>query len=101
MPRRGRGPIDAGHRLRPTYGTRQGKAGKNSRNSSTPPSADGLAKPPPRSMRGTSGRRPGKQPGSPGAALLQVADPDRTVKHFPSVCGGLFARVEAVEAGGD
>jgi hypothetical protein len=33
--------------------------------------------------------------------LLQVADPDRTVTHFPSVCGGLFAQVEAVEAGGD
>ena len=79
----------------------RGKAGKNSRNSSTPPSADGLAKPPPRSMRGTSGRRPGKQPGSPGAALGQVVDPDRTVKHFPSVCGGCSRRLRRSKRVGD
>lgn len=64
------------------------QVGRNSRNSSAPPSSDGLAKPPPRSMRGRSGRRPGKQPGSPGAALSQVERPDRRVKHFPKTCGG-------------
>ena len=42
------------------------RLGLNSRNSSAPPSADGLEKPPPRSMRGKSGRRPGDSPESCG-----------------------------------
>jgi transposase len=62
------------------------QVGRSSRNSSAPPSADGLAKPPPRSMRRKSGRKAGKQPGSPGAALERVAKPDEQVPHFPSVC---------------
>lgn len=64
------------------------RLGLNSRNSSKPPSSDGLVKPPPRSMRSKSGRKQGKQPGSPGAALVRVAKPDRTVRHFPRECGG-------------
>lgn len=69
------------------------RLGLNSRNSSRPPSADGLEKPPPKSMRGKSGCKPGKQPGSPGAALAQVARPDRRVKHFPGTCGGCSRRL--------
>jgi transposase len=64
------------------------RLGLNSRNSSRPPSSDGLAKPPPRSLRKVSGRRPGKQPGAPGAALSQVEDPDEVVEHRPVVCAG-------------
>ncbi|WP_326642639.1 IS66 family transposase [Streptosporangium sp. NBC_01755] len=64
------------------------QVGRNSRNSSQPPSADGLAKPPPKSMRGRSGRRPGKQPGTSGTALMQVDCPTWTVPHLPSACGG-------------
>jgi transposase len=48
------------------------RLGLNSTNSSKPPSSDGLSKPPPTSMRGRSGRKPGKQPGSTGTALSQV-----------------------------
>jgi transposase len=64
------------------------RLGLNSSNSSKPPSSDGLAKPPPRSLRRVSGRKPGKQPGTPGAALSQVDDPEETFTHYPDACGG-------------
>jgi uncharacterized coiled-coil protein SlyX len=64
------------------------RLGKDSSNSSKPPSSDGLAKAT-RSARGDGGRRgPGKQPGAPGAHLAQVADPDQIVVHVPDRCGG-------------
>ncbi|MHA6757249.1 IS66 family transposase [Streptacidiphilus sp. PAMC 29251] len=60
--------------------------GMNSRNSSKPPSSDGLAKP--KSLRKPSGRGPGKPKGSPGGALLQVQAPDRIRVHVPLACTG-------------
>ena len=62
---------------------------QNSRNSSRPPSSEGLAKPPvrPRSLREKSGRKPGGQDGHKGQALAQVARPDREVQHEPGSCG--------------
>jgi transposase len=39
------------------------RLGLNSTNVSKPPSADGLDRPPPMSMRARSGRKPGKHPG--------------------------------------
>ena len=80
--------------------------GRHSGNSSKPPSSDGLAKPPApgRERRaGAGGRRPGKQPGAPGAHLAQVGDPDAVVVHRPAVCGGCggdltLAPVVGVEA---
>jgi transposase len=61
---------------------------QSSANSSKPPSADGLVKPAPKSLRGRSGRGPGRPPGQPGTTLEQVADPDVIVRHVPPVCGG-------------
>jgi transposase len=59
------------------------------RNSSGPPSSEGLGKPPPqpRSLRKKTGRKPGGQDGHPGSTLAQVARPDREVRHEPGWCG--------------
>ena len=57
------------------------------RNSSKPPSSEGLAKPAPRSLRKKSRRRPGGQDGHQGQTLTQVASPGREVRHEPGGCG--------------
>jgi hypothetical protein len=59
---------------------------RNSGNSSMPPSADDLPgrKGPGQRKRAGSGKRPGKQPGAPGAHLAWRDDPDDTVPAFPS-----------------
>jgi transposase len=62
---------------------------QNSRNSSRPPSSDGLAKPPaPKSLRRSSGRKPGGQGGHEGRHLEQVERPDEVFRYVPSRCGG-------------
>ena len=45
----------------------------SSSNSSKPPSSDGLAKPAPKSLRGRSGRGPGRPKGQDGVTLERVA----------------------------
>ncbi len=58
------------------------------RNSSKPPSSQGLDKPPPRrSLRKRSGRKPGGQDGHEGTTLAQVARPDWEMRHEPGGCG--------------
>ena len=62
------------------------RLGRNSGNSSMAPSADdlpGRTPPPVKPRRGKGGRKPGKQPGAPGAHLAWSASPDGTVPHFP------------------
>jgi len=69
----------------------EARLGKNSRNSSKPPSSDGLAKPAPKSLRRASGRKPGKQHGGQGFRLEPRTDPDEVQTHVPTGCGGCGA----------
>ena len=65
----------------------QSRLNKNSRNSSKPPSSDGLNKPAPKSLR-VAGQNPtGGQKGHPGSTLRQATQPDKIVVHdVPNQC---------------
>jgi transposase len=78
------------------------RIGRNPRNSSMPPSKEGLGKPNrlARSERKAAGRRQGKQPGAPGANLAQVLDPDEVLIHSPSSCTNCGADLSGAEVVG-
>ena len=63
--------------------------GKNSQNSSKPPSSDGYQKPRPVSNREKTGRKAGAQPGHQGHGL-KMPEPDviEDVAHLPEECEG-------------
>ena len=63
----------------------ESKVAKNSRNSSQPPSSDGLRKT--SSLREPSGKPPCAQPGHKGSTLKRVAEPTETIDHpLPRQC---------------
>ena len=64
----------------------QGRLACNSTNSDQPPAADGLAKPAPKSLREKTGRKPGGQPGHPGATLALVENADHVQTHQTQLC---------------
>ncbi len=57
---------------------------QNSRNSSRPPSQDLGKVPKQKSLRKSSGKKPGGQPGHKGQTLKQVSNPDNIIAHKPS-----------------
>ena len=64
------------------------RLGKDSSTSSKPPSSDNpyQKKTRDRSLRGRSGRSPGKQPGAQSSTLKQSADPGETAVCAPAAC---------------
>ena len=92
--------------LRAVIAELEARLNASSRNSSRPPSSDGLAKPAvdpkKRSLRRSSGRSQGGQDGHEGVRLEPVAVPDDHVEHAPERCegcGGDLADAEPLEGG--
>jgi transposase len=61
----------------------QARLGQTSKNSSRPPSSDGLGKPAPQSLRIAGQRKSGGQTGHSGSTLRQSSQVDQTVQHPP------------------
>jgi transposase len=77
--------------------------GKNSSNSSRPPSSDAPWSKQPankRSSRTRSGRKPGKQPGSASSSRSLVDDPDERLEIHPDRCGSCDASLRGAEEHG-
>lgn len=62
------------------------KLNKNSKNSSKPPSSDGLSKPHPKSLRKSSDKKQGAQEGHKGSGFSITQEPDEIVPHIPDTC---------------
>src|SRR3954451_25244257 len=67
----------------------------SSRDSSEPPSTDGMDKQARMPLRARSGRKPGGQPGREGRTLRRVSTPDEVVVHEPGACAGCGAQLAA------
>jgi len=73
---------------------------QNSKNSSRPPSSDGLGKPAPKSLRAKTGRKPGRPKGQPGVTMQLTDHPDHVIRHEPSCCAACSRDLDgAGEAG--
>jgi transposase len=72
------------------------RLGKDSHNSSKPPSSDGLAKKPV-SLRPKSTRKPGGQPGHRGKRLEFSERPDQVLLHAPAHCQECGTDLEAIQ----
>jgi transposase len=73
---------------------------KDSRNSSKPPSSDGLKKARPRNLRRKTGRQSGGQKGHAGHTLEMIEQPDHVTVHSVSACPHCAVDLQSVSACG-
>ena len=90
--------IDLILQLLPRIQQLEDQVAKNSRNSSKPPSSDGLRKGPPQSLRQKTGRQSGGQKGHQGHTLKMSETPDKVVLHPVTECQRCGEDLQAVEA---
>jgi transposase len=80
----------------------EGRLALNSRNSSKPPSSDGLNRPKPKSQRKAGQKPTGGQKGHTGHTLKKAAEVDHIETHLPpercAACGDLLTNAVIVEA---
>jgi len=77
----------------------KGRVGKDSHNSSKPPSSDGYAKKT-KSLRQKSGKKPGGQAGHHGSTLHLAETADEVIVVRPDRCARCQANLQGGEAGG-
>lgn len=77
----------ANERLTARVAELERRLGRNSSNSSMPPSTDVFDRPEKKTAP-KSGRKRGRQPGAGGSGLSMVADPDVVEEHLPTACSG-------------
>jgi transposase len=77
----------ANERLTARVSELERRLGRNSGNSSMPPSSDTFGRPEKRAAP-KSGRKRGRQPGAGGAGLAMTGHPDVTQDHVPAACTG-------------
>ncbi|MBW8735733.1 MAG: transposase [Streptomyces turgidiscabies] len=76
----------ANERLTARVAELERRLGRNSGNSSMPPSSDTFGRPE-KKARAKSGRKRGRQPGAGGSGLSMTEKPDTTEDHVPGACG--------------
>jgi hypothetical protein len=94
--------VGANRRLEARVSELERRLGRNSRNSSTPPSQDPPGAPE-RKRASSEGRDPGGQPGHPGHGrrFVPIERVDEVVEHWPEQCGcgHLFSETERDSVG--
>lgn len=90
---------DDNERLTARVGELERRLGRNSTNSSLPPSSDRFAKPD-KKAAAKSARKRGRQKGAEGFGLSMASDPDQTIDHVPTACTGCGTGLDADSSAG-
>ncbi|MER7959936.1 DUF6444 domain-containing protein [Streptomyces sp. NPDC096030] len=92
-----RGAGAANERLTARVAELERCLGRNSGNSSMPPSSDMFGRQVKKPQAG-SGRKRGCQPGAGGAGLAMAAEPDVTADHLPAACRGCGSALDVSDS---